>query len=88
MREFKYQLGSKVKDIITGYTGIVRSRTQYLTGCNTYGIQNTELQKDGSMSKWEYFDEDLITQVGKTVILKEREPTGGPLSSDHYPPQS
>jgi len=89
MKEFKYKLGSKVKDSITGFTGIVRVRSQYLTGCNNYGVQPISLKSDGSMSKWEYFDEDLLTQVGKKVLLEDRsKDKGGPMASDHYPPQS
>ena len=86
MSEFKYNLGSEVKDKITGYSGIIRGRSQYLTGCNTYGIQSREL-KDSRPHEWVWVDEDLIHLIkDKEIDLSSRPEKGGPLSKDQYPP--
>ena len=54
------QLGSVVRDRITGFTGIVFGRHEYLTGCNKITIQPRSLDKDGAPRKTEWFDEQTI----------------------------
>ena len=56
---FKFGLGSKVRNAITGYTGIVVQRTDYLSGYKRYGIQSQELY-DGKPLEPEYFDEEQL----------------------------
>ena len=46
MKDFKFELGSVARDRITGFKGVVVCRTQWLNGCNTYGLAPQEL-KDG-----------------------------------------
>lgn len=53
------KLGDKVKDAITGFTGIVVSRTEFLYGCVRCAVQPTEL-KDGKCIEPEYFDEQRL----------------------------
>lgn len=88
MNDFKFELGDELKDVITGFKGIVRGRSQYLTGCNSYGIQSQKLSENGNPQEWKWFDEDQLTRVKKEKIVlneKARE-TGGPNSPDQYPP--
>jgi hypothetical protein len=59
---FKHELGMKAKDKITGFTGILTARCEFLTGCNRYCIQPTEL-KDGTPINGIYFDEAQIDIV-------------------------
>ena len=59
MKDFTMNLGSEVKDKITGFKGIIRGRSQYLTGCNTYGVQHPKL-KDNKPADWLCFF-DLIS---------------------------
>ncbi len=56
MSDFKYSLGQTVADDITGYEGVIICRTQWLTGCNNYGVKSREL-KDGKPLGAEHFDE-------------------------------
>ncbi len=87
MNKFKFELGQEVVDTITGFTGVIRVRSQYLTGCNAYGIQNTKL-KDGKPAKWEYIDESLLKKTKVKPILKDRDRAkGGPTCENHNPPQ-
>ena len=69
MKIFKFNLGSEVKDKITGFKGVIRVRSEYLTGCNVYGVQPQKLTKDGEIGAWKYFDEDLLVLVKKDKIV-------------------
>lgn len=68
------QLGSKVRDNITGFTGIATSRTCYLHGCVHIGITPTEL-KDGKPIEPQWFDEQRVE------IVEEKAPVVSPASS-------
>ena len=77
--EFKFDLGAKVKDTVTGFTGIITSRTQWIHNCNVYGLQPTAL-KDGEVRKRDHFDEPQLTLVEPEVIKPQRL-TGGPTDT-------
>lgn len=68
------KLGSKVKDSITGLTGIATSRTEYLYGCVHIGITPQET-KDGKACEPQWFDEQRVE------VLKEKKPWFSPASS-------
>lgn len=73
---FKFNLGDEVKDVITGFSGIITSRTQWLNNCNTYGVQPTRL-KDGVPGERQHFDEPQLEIVVEKVFQESRA-TGGP----------
>lgn len=77
--EFKFDLGSKAKHKITGFTGIIVCRTQWLTNCNVYGIKSTEL-KDGRPIDSQHFDEAELDVLEEKVIEPDRK-TGGPTEA-------
>lgn len=54
--EFKHALGDEVRDQITGFSGILVCRNQWVHNCNTYGVRPLEL-KDGVPQDLHYFDE-------------------------------
>jgi len=89
MKEFKFELGDEVKDRVSGYKGIIRVRSQYLTGCNVYGIQSQKL-KDNKPFDWSYLDEDLLILIKseKIKISEERKlrNAGGPISLNQCSP--
>lgn len=74
---FKIGLGSKVKDPVTGFKGIVTSRTEYMNGCIRYGVTP---KGDGSTcpdAVW--LDEEQITVIVPRDVTAERlARTGGP----------
>ena len=74
--DFKFNLGDRARDKITGFEGIVVSRTQWITNCNTYGLQ-PEKMKDGIPQDRQHFDEPQIELVNDKVH-KESRKTGGP----------
>ena len=87
---FKFNLGSEIKDKITGYKGIIRSRTEYLTGCNVYGCQSIKM-KDNKPDDWVHFDEgSLILVKDKKVSFNEDiipSTKGGALNSNQLAPK-
>ena len=81
----KFALGQEVKDIVTGYVGIVAGRTEYLTGCNHYGLAARKLDKDGKPRNWEWFDESRLVSTGKKLANYKAPMTSGP---EQNPPQN
>jgi hypothetical protein len=79
-------LGSKVRDRISGYTGIAVGRTIYLYGCIRVEVDSTSLQ-EGRLVEPCVFDELQLevletpetTGIGTTPIKKAR--TSGPRPS-------
>ncbi len=63
---FTLELGRRAKDKITGFEGILTSRCEFLTGCNRYCIQPTEL-REGKPVDSLYFDEAQIEIVGEGI---------------------
>jgi len=72
-------LGSKAKDVITGFTGIVTGRAQYLTGCDQYIIAQPATKEGVCPTCW--FDENRLEVLKcKPVVIKATEDgkKGGP----------
>lgn len=87
---FKFELGQTVKDIVTGFKGVIIGRTQYLTTCNTYGISPRDLTKEGKRPEWEWFDEPrLKLEKDETLSLvePEKKKTGGPSNRSEIAPE-
>jgi len=61
---FKHELGIEAKDIITGFSGIIMSRSEHLTGCNVYSISPKTLQ-EGKLAETQWFDESRIEKIGE-----------------------
>ena len=73
---FKFNIGDKVKDTITGFQGIITARTQWLNNCNTYNVQSQEL-KDGQPTDRVFFDEPQLELV-ESDVYEPKQTTGGP----------
>ena len=74
------KLGWKVKDYITGFTGIAISQTKYLHGCTQIGVRSEELH-EGKPIDVQWFDEPRLEVVEKTPVFRSEgsDPTpGGP----------
>ncbi len=80
---FKFNLGSEVKDEITGFVGIVTGRHQWLNNCNTYTVQPTKL-KDGAPQPTVNFDQPQLMLVVKDVVKPDQR-TGGPAREVQTP---
>lgn len=53
-------VGDRVKDRITGFTGVIESRTVWLNGCARVAVKPEELDKDGKPKDAIMFD---VTQL-------------------------
>jgi hypothetical protein len=72
------ELGDKVKDTITGFTGTAVCRMSWLTGCDRIIVQPDVDKKDGKMPESQTFDEPMLKVLKKVKVdLPERD-TGGP----------
>ncbi len=67
-------LAERVKDKITGFTGIAVAECKYINGCLCYEVRPDRL-KDGCMLKTEWID------VQQLELVKPKPST--PLDSDH-----
>lgn len=74
----KIQLGDKVKDTITGFTGIVIGRTTWLHGCDRLVVQPEGLTKDGKIFENSSFDEPQLVVLKAKKIKEGDHKTGGP----------
>jgi hypothetical protein len=78
------QLGSKVKDRVTGFSGIATARIEYITGCVQYAVTPDSLQ-DGLPIDNQWFDEcRLDVQRGKIVTMAPTD-NGGPSTFGSMP---
>ena len=82
----KNMLGEKAKDKITGFTGIIVAKVEYLNGCTQYCLK-PKAGKDGKMPEGEYIDiqqveliDDIATKPSIIEKLKEKLDVGGPQS--------
>ena len=70
-------LGDKVKDSVSGFTGIAVGRTEWLQGCARITIQPA-VGKDGKLPDSATFDEpQLIVLTKKKVKRAKSDRTGG-----------
>ena len=65
---FKFELGARCVDRVTGYVGQVVSRADYVGGVNRYGIQGV-LNEDGSVPTEQWVDEGRLEQVAAETEL-------------------
>lgn len=63
----KIELGDKVKDKITGFTGIATGRAEYLTGCVRFMVERA-----GKDSKAEWYDEGRLVQLRPKVHARDK----------------
>ena len=73
-------LGSKVKDMYTGFTGIAVARAEYLYGCARISVEPTELEA-GKLLDSAWFDEqriELIEEEPAKVSEYSSALSGGP----------
>lgn len=72
-------LGDRVKDKISGFTGVVTGIANYITGCIQYRVEADKLDKDGACLKIQWFDEVQVEFI-KARVLKmtpiEKRPAG------------
>lgn len=73
------KLGDKARDTITGFTGTVTSRHEYLNGCVRVTLTPNVLTPDGKMLDTPAFDVDQLEVLESNQFQKLRA-SGGPES--------
>lgn len=63
------KLGKKAKDKVTGFTGIIIGRIEYLFGCNQYGLAPEA--SEGVVKDTNWFDEGRIEVIGQGIAPEE-----------------
>ena len=72
----KVSLGDKVKDRVTGFVGIVTSRSEYISGCARCGVQAEAKGNEQKEPAW--IDELQLVIVKAGVVKVGPQNTGGP----------
>lgn len=83
-KHMSFKLGSKLRDMATGFTGIAVARIEYISGCIQYCILPS-VKEDGKYVDGVYIDEQRLEFVGDGLMIQTR-PTGGPSSIGEAPP--
>ena len=79
MSNFTIELGSEVKSNISGFKGVVTSRSEHLNGCNRYWVAPM-VSKDGKLPEGYWFDEGELI-VTKASKLQRKNPDRGGFPS-------
>lgn len=82
MEQQKIDLGCRVRDRVTGLTGIATSRSQHLTGCDTYWI-DPGVDKDGKLDdrRGAWFDVqrlEILETCAQTGLMRMAPPAPNP----------
>ncbi len=67
-KKTEIQLGMEVKDLVSGFVGIVTAKTQYLNGCVRFTVE-PKAQKDGTVPASLWFDEQQLVVLKPTTPL-------------------
>lgn len=79
------KLGDKVKDTVTGFTGIAVSKTEWLNGCTRFGVQDQKV-RGGKVGEIHYFDQPQLVVVKPSVVQCGPRNTGGPIPTPQRSP--
>lgn len=74
-------LGRLARDTVSGFEGIIESRTEWLNGCFRVALAPDHLDKDGKMVDSRAFDAEQILVFDKQVVKEKPAPrrTNGPM---------
>lgn len=76
---FKFKNGDTLKCKVTGFSGVVTARCDYLTGCNRYMLQPHINEKEpAKLPEAVWFDEPQLEQeqVQRVTLARETDPPG------------
>lgn len=74
----EFKLGNRLKDKVTGFTGIATARIQYINGCIQYCLI-PQVDKDGKYVEGIYFDVQRLEHVDDGIADDiQHKPAGGP----------
>lgn len=76
------ELGTRAKDKITGFMGMITARTEYLNGCKRYLVQPEKLKKDGGTADAEWVDEEQLEILSSKKRRSNISVGGPPIKGD------
>ncbi len=76
----RIEFGSKVRDTITGFEGIVRSYNEWDNGCVKYAVQG-RVKDNGKSPEFEWIDAQQL-EILEPAPKKEAKLTGGPMPTE------
>ena len=85
INEHEISLGSKVKDNITSFTGIVTAVSYYINGCVQYLVRPTKLD-EGKIMEAEWIDIQRLKVTRRATVKTETKLVGS--ESRHAPTSS
>jgi len=69
---YKFENGVEKKDCVTGFSGTIVGRSDYLTGCNQYLLQpKVKTGVDGEYQGGKWFDENRIVEPDDTTTTAD-----------------
>ncbi len=77
-KEFKFENGDRVKDVITGQEGTITGTCFYITGCDQYLV--TSKQSDKSKEAYSCWRDEARLELIKSraIVLENNRPDAGP----------
>jgi hypothetical protein len=74
---FALNHADEVRDIITGFRGVIIGRCDYITGCNQYLVQ-PGLDKDAKFVESRWVDEDRLLVIDRKIFSRPTSASGLP----------
>jgi len=65
MTNFDFELGMEAEDVVTGLTGIITAKVEYLTGCIQFCLKPKGIKPDGDTKEGHYIDENQLRYIGE-----------------------
>ncbi|MEN6368570.1 MAG: hypothetical protein ABFD77_02605 [Thermotogota bacterium] len=90
--EMKVEMGARVKDVVSGYEGIVSAYTVHITGCDVVAIKSRGLDKDGKIQDPVWIDVTRVEVIGPpapeiAAVIKKSDDEEGRTGSKTGGPQ-
>lgn len=73
-------MGDKVKDTLSGFTGVVIGRAEHMTGCHQVYVLPTS-EKDNEIKAGNWFDIERVEKVEANVATVKSRLTGADIPS-------
>jgi len=77
---FKFEHGQKVKDKVSGVSGIINAMAIWINGCNRYSVQPKAKKNENKIPDSYWIDEQQLELVKSKDVPVKKTFTGGPSS--------
>jgi len=86
IRKPKFEIGDHLRDVISGYEGVVTAKTVWYNGCVRYRLEPDKLNpRTGELIESETFDEEQLEKIKKKPVKTPENQSGGARPSDIIP---